>query len=68
MLSAYILAAILEVLGIALTVAAHVKERDVGLLNAVSPEARRQRSRGLILIGAGVLIGLGGNIVELLAT
>ncbi|CAM3635670.1 hypothetical protein H7J08_07835 [Mycobacterium frederiksbergense] len=64
----YVVAAVTEVAGIVLTVGTYIKWDDGGNGTVSQPETWWQSVRGPALIGLGVLIGLGGNIVSLFLT
>lgn len=64
LLAFYGIAALLEIAGIVLTVSTYI-EFENGLGKVHQPETRWQAVRGPVLIGAGVLVGLGGNVASL---
>ena len=71
LLAIYIAAAIVEVLGIVLTVGTYVDMKNNGGIVSIDvrqPKTKLQAVRGPGLIGIGVLIGLTGNILSLFLT
>ena len=65
LLTVYVAAALIEVLGIALTVGTYIEFTDDRLGTVHQPENKFQAVRGRVLIALGVLVGLGGNIASL---
>lgn len=63
-LSIYVIACLLELLGIKLTVGIFVRDRNDGTFVIEAPEGWRA-ARGPILIASGVIVGLIGNVVSL---
>ena len=63
-LGIYVIACLLELLGIKLTVSVFVRDRNDGTFVIDATEGW-QAARGPILIALGVIVGLIGNVVSL---
>jgi hypothetical protein len=64
LLTVYVVAALIEIAGIALTVGTYI-EFEGGLGTVHQPKNKFEALRGPVLIALGVLVGRGGNIASL---
>lgn len=67
LLAIYLLAVVVEIVGIKLTVSTYLRDNTDGTISVEQAETRWQRSSGPVLIGTGTIIGALGNIVSLFA-